>query len=137
MAWTKISELTELTTPTWNEELVYEYNNTSGKIKASKIWLLGGGGIVSVLSYKWTSSSSRTKSYSRPSGANYCMRFSTAASTSDTGWWLPCYWFTAKPTTSTATNFYNWNGNCYMTINNSTLTMNGIWFWTITLIFLK
>lgn len=41
MAWTKISELTELTTPTGNEELVYSYNDTNGKIKISN---LSGGG---------------------------------------------------------------------------------------------
>ena len=32
MANTKISALTALTTPTWNEEFVYAYNNANGKI---------------------------------------------------------------------------------------------------------
>lgn len=32
MANTKISQLTNLTTPTWNEEFVYAYNNANGKI---------------------------------------------------------------------------------------------------------
>ena len=33
MAWTKISELTELTTPTGEEELVYAKDWQNGKIK--------------------------------------------------------------------------------------------------------
>ena len=37
MAWTKISELTELTTPTGEEELVYAKDWQNGKIKLWKI----------------------------------------------------------------------------------------------------
>ena len=38
MAWTKISELTELTNPTWDEELVYAKDWENGKIKVSNLF---------------------------------------------------------------------------------------------------
>lgn len=118
MANTKISQLTALTNPTGNEELVYAYNNTNGKMTVdtvkSFVWTWKQDTLVSWVNIKTINNTSILWSWNI-----------------DVSWWGGGSWPTELAGDANIWELSEWN---YVTTHNlyykSWQYITSQWFWT-------
>ena len=131
MAWTKISELTELTTPTGEEYAVVAGTDSNNKVKIKNIWWL-------TIRYErrgWWTSASWSQTRTIPNWTKFILINFCWVGESETSYTNTDSLTAVLLPTDTGTSYLDKSKNHYVTISSWQITIHSAWFWTCCALF--